>query len=439
MLNFLRRLTPRSLITAYHRGLAWTATQWYRRPSRSMTVIGVTGTDGKTTTATIIADLLTSAGHQVGLISSVYYQLGSRRWLNAGHMTMLGRFGLPRLLRQMVEAGCQYAVLEVSSEGLAQYRHSGIDFDVAVITNLSPEHIKAHGSFVRYRQAKEILFAQVATGNHKRRRDGQPIKKVAVVNLDDPSAREFLKFPVEEQYGITLRLPPPASLVPADHIFTAERIRREPGRSLFSLAGHEFELPVPGDYNISNALEALAVASALGVGWSALQSGLRQVAPIPGRWQEVPTRRSWRVIVDYALTPRALELFYRALKQSGANRIIAVFGAAGGGRDSWKRPELGRIGANHSAAVVITTDDPYDEDPARIAGEIMSGVPADKRSQVEIILDRRLAIRRALGLAQPGDVVAITGMGAETSMMIKGQAVAWNDPAVVQEELDRLA
>lgn len=437
MTSLIRRLVPAQLIQLYHRGVAVAASLWFGLPSRKMIVIGVTGTDGKTTTVTMIVDLLMAAGYRVGLSSTVYYQVGDKRWLNESHMTMPGRFGLQQLLRRMVKAQCQFAVIEVSSEGLAQSRHIGIDFDAAVITNLSPEHLKTHRTFDRYRRAKELLFGQIIKGGDKRGPDGLPAKKVSVVNLDDSSAEHFLKFWAEEHYGVTMQQRPPIPAIRPEkvHVWRAENIHHADDRSTFEVAGHSLELPLPGDYNVMNALEALAVASAYGVDWPTLAKGLRTVKPIPGRWQEVPTGKPWRVIIDYALTPRALTMFYQALKQEHVKRIIAVFGAAGGGRDTWKRPELGKIAGEHADVVILTTDDPYDDDPAHIAGEIMAGVGADKRGEVEVILDRRLAIRRAMEVAQPGDVIAITGMGAETSMVVQGQKVPWNDASVVQDLL----
>jgi len=437
MIGTLRRLTPRPLIGAYHRLMAISAALWYRLPSHQMVVVGVTGTDGKTTTATIITDLLTAAGYKVGLSSTVYDQIGTDRHLNESHMTMPGRWQLQRLLRRMVQAGCQYAVIEVSSEGLAQSRHIGIDFDVAVITNLSPEHLKSHGTFERYRQAKEKLFGQIIKGGDKHGPDGKPVKKVSVVNLDDPSAEYFLKYWAEEQYGVTTHESTniPTQQAGKVHVLRGENIKLGTDRSTFTVNGINMELPLPGEYNVMNALEALAVVSALGVSWEQLKSGLRTVKPVPGRWQEIPTNKEWRVVVDYALTPRALTLFYQALKQSGAKGTIAVFGAAGGGRDAWKRPVLGNIAAMFARQIILTTDDPYNDDPAHIAGEILAGVPADKRGEVEVVLDRKQAIKRAMEIAQPGEVIAITGMGAETSMMVRGQKVAWNDAEAVQSLL----
>ncbi len=432
MLNMLRRLTPRGIRRQYHRLFALLAMFVYGRPARQMVVIGVTGTDGKTTTASMIVHLLSSAGRPTALSSSAMFQIGDKRWPNESHMTMPGRFALQRWLRQAVQAGCQYAVLEVSSEGLAQYRHIGIDFDIAVLTNITPEHIQAHGNFENYRRTKELLFKKIIKGGDKHL-FGQTIPKITVVNQDDPNAEHFLEFWAEQHYGVTLSNP----VLQKEKLtlLRADNIQLHPQASEFSIDGHPAYLPMPGRYNISNALEALAVGRALGLSWGELLNGLKTFSGVPGRGQEIPTGKPWRVIVDYALTPNALRHLYESLKQSDAKRIIAVFGAAGGGRDAWKRPELGKIATEFCDHIILTTDDPYDESPSSIADAIKLGIPAEKQRRVEIILDRREAIRKALSLAQVGDVVAITGMGSETSMVVKGKKVAWSDEQVVKSFL----
>ncbi len=434
--SVVKRLMPPGLRRRYHWLVALIANVWYGRPSRHLIVIGVTGTDGKTTTATIIAELLQAAGRPVGLSSSVWFQIGARRWLNETHMTMPGRFGLQRLLRRMVKAGCRYAVVEVSSEGLAQHRHIGVDFDIAVVTNLALEHLEAHGSFERYRAAKGQLFGQIIRSGDKRI-DGYHQKRVTVVNLDDASADYFLKFWAEEHVGVSLQ--PLPAVPPTVHekttVLSATDIRPAAGASEFVVDGRRVKLSLPGRYNIMNALEAIAVARACDVPWETIVTALSRIQKIPGRQQEIPTERPWRVIVDYALTPNALEQLYRSLRERGAQRIIAVFGAAGGGRDRWKRPELGKIAARYCQKIILTTDDPYDEEPLKICEAIRGGIPADQQEKVTIELDRRQAIQAAMQQAQPGDVVAITGMGSETSMMVKGKKVKWSDAQVVREEL----
>ena len=331
----------------------------YGRPSRQLVVIGVTGTDGKTTTCSLIADVLGATGAPVGLSTSAVVQIGNERRLNESHLTMPGRFGLQRLLRQMVKAGCRYAVIEVSSEGMVQYRHTGIDFDIAVMTNLSPEHIEAHGSFEAYKSAKGLLFRSIIRGGDKRL-NGKTIPKVTVVNLDDPSHDYYLKFWAEQHYGTTL----------VDHagqtdvgdkltVIAGQELNITNNQTMFTVDVRRFSLPLPGDYNIRNALQAIAVGRALGIEWEMLQKGLATAHKIPGRAEEVPTGKPWRVIIDYAVTPAALLQFYNSLQHSGASRIIGVFGATGGGRDTWKRSELGKIAAQYCAKIILTTEDPF--------------------------------------------------------------------------------
>lgn len=423
----------------YHRLLAWTANLRFGRPSRHLVVIGVTGTDGKTTTAVMIADLLQAAGKKVGLSSSIWWQIGEKRWLNESHMTMPGRFALQRLLRQMVTAGCQYAVIEVSSEGLAQHRHIGVDFDIAVVTNLTPEHLEAHGSWNRYRSTKGLLFHQIIRSGDKHR-TGLNQKRTTVVNLDDPSAEYFSQFWAEQHLGVSLHPQPkiPAVMNSKFSVLTATNLRPTPTGSEFIVDGQRLQLHLAGEFNVANALEAIAVARACGVSWDVVASTLPQMTTIPGRVQEIPTGRSWRVVIDYAVTPNALEKLYQTLQTQGAKRLIAVFGAAGGGRDRWKRPELGKIAARYCQQIILTTDDPYDEDPRQIAEAIKRGMVAAQAQAVKIILDRRQAIQRAINLAQAGDVVAVTGMGAETSMMVKGKKVNWNDAATAQQLIQGL-
>ena len=433
MIDFLRRITPRLLKQLYHRMLSLLAAAWYGHPSRQLLVIGVTGTDGKTTTATMIAQLFMDAGWRVGLSTSVWQQVGERRWMNESHVTMPGRFALHRLLREMVTAKCRVAVVEISSEGVAQSRHLGIDFDAAVWTNLSPEHIESHGTFEKYRATKGRLFAQLKRSK-KKHLSGQSVPKISVVNLDDPNAEYFLKFPAEQHHGVSLEQSSQLLATPEAKlkVWRAENIVSYERHNTFSLNGEMVKLSLPGRVNILNALETMAVAVTYGLSMTSIKKSLAAMPAVPGRYEDIPNTRGIRVVVDYALTPSALEQLYRTLQPATGKRLLAVFGAAGGGRDTWKRPELGRIAAQYCQVIILTTDDPYDEDPGAIAGAINSGIPASTAAEVLTILDRRQAIAKAISLAQPGEVIAITGMGAEASMMVKGKKVPWSDVDVAR-------
>ena len=429
----LKRFAPTAARQHYHHLVSIIANLWYGRPSRKLVVIGVTGTDGKTTTASLIADVLGASGVKVGLSTSAVFQVAHERWLNETHLTMPGRFALQKLLRRMVRAGCQYAVIEMSSEGLAQYRHAGIDIDVAVITNVTQEHIESHGSFESYKKAKGQLFQAIIRGGDKNM-NGKTIPKATVVNLDDPAHEYFLQFWAEAHYGTSLQPHPPVAVRQEKTVVVAPTsIDGGATGSLFVVNGHNISLPMSGEYNVRNALQAIAVGLALGLEWPVIISGLAKAQPIPGRGEVIDSGKGWNVVVDYALTPNALEQLYASLQHQGAKRIIGVFGAAGGGRDVWKRPELGKISAQYCDKIILTTDDPYDEQPAAIAAAIAAGVPDADKHKIETILDRGEAIKKAMSIAQPGDVVAVTGMGSETSMMVKGKQVEWSDVVKVKQ------
>jgi UDP-N-acetylmuramoyl-L-alanyl-D-glutamate--2,6-diaminopimelate ligase len=197
-------------------------------------------------------------------------------------------------------------------------------------------------------------------------------------------------------------------------------------------------VPLPAEYNLRNAFAAAVTASALGVSRSKIVAGLAALKNVPGRWQEIDAGQGRRVVIDYAVTPVALRQFYTALRQAGARQIIAVFGATGGGRDKWKRPELGKIAGDLADHIFLTSEDPFDEDPNVIANAIMAGVPPAAQNKAKIVTDRREAIKEALAICQPGDVIALTGMGSETTMNVSGgKKIEWNDAQVVREVISR--
>jgi len=411
-------------------------------------VIGVTGTDGKTTTSWMIAQLLKAGGAKVGLSSTVMTMIGDNVALNESHMTMPGRFTLQRQLSEMVRAGCTYAVIEMSSQGLAQNRHIGIDVDCAVITNLTPEHIEAHGSFDAYRRAKGILFGQIVRGGDKHI-GGGTVKKVTVVNLDDPNAEYFFKFWAEEHHGVSLTtasggVPPTAGkAAPEIPLKLKEKTQLWQGKDVqfsgegmtFTVNNQKISLPYPGEYNVRNALEAIAVACAYGVPLEKCLTALATMPPLSGRAERITLPSGGVAVIDYAVTPVALESFYKALKAEGAKNIIGVFGAAGGGRDSWKRPELGRIAAEYCFEIILTTEDPDNEDPKEIVDAIFAGMSDAGRAKTMVVLDRGEAIKQGISRAETGTVVAITGMGSETSMIVKGKKVKWSDVGAVRKSI----
>ena len=392
MKNLIKKLIPPFLLSWYHFSLSLLGAIFYGFPSNKIKVIGITGTNGKTTVVNLTTEILEEAGFKVASLSSVRFKIGEEERINTLKMTMPGRFKIQKFLKEGVQKGCQYAVLEVSSEGIKQYRHKFIDFEVAVITNLSPEHIESHGGFENYKKAKGKLF--------------KVTKKVHVINIDDKNADYFLSFKSEKKYTFGW------------------------DKGDINIQNTKFNLPLIGKFNIYNALAAICVGISQGINLEVCQKALEKAKGVPGR-MELVISEPFKVIVDYAVTPDALEQLYKTIKEIySPSRIIAVFGSCGGGRDKWKRPIFGEIAAKYCQEIIVTNEDPYDEDPIKIIEDVSKGTNGKARK----ILDRREAIREALRLAKEGDVVVITGKGSETAMMIKGKKIPWSDKKVVLEE-----
>ena len=388
----------------YHWALAWCAAFVYFFPARKLKVIGVTGTNGKSTVVHLISEILEEAGEKVASVSSLRFRLNKSEKKNTLKMTMPGRFRLQKFLRSAVRAGCKYAVVEVTSEGIKQYRHIGINFYMAVLTNVTPEHIESHGSFEAYRAAKAELFRKAP---------------IHILNGEDPSIEYFLKIFGREKVVYTKKD------LPA-----------------------EISLKLIGDFNRENAVAAYHVAKFLGVESEIIKNVLERIKEVPGRLEFVQ-REPFSVVVDYAHTPDALRKVYETLRLSlptlGVGRkLICVLGAAGGGRDKWKRPEFGKIAAEFCDEIILTNEDPYDEDPVKILEGVKRGFLRDLNhkpptTNYKLILDRREAIREALKSAHQDDVVIITGKGAEPWIMgPDGTKTPWDDRVVVREELAKL-
>lgn len=452
----IKRLLPIFLLDRYYLLLAFFGAFFYVFPSRKLVVVGVTGTNGKSTVVEMCDLILREAGYQVASVSSVRFRIGEKEWRNELKMTMPGRFRLQKFLRQAVDAGCQYAVLEVTSEGIKQHRHRFIDFDVAVLTNLTPEHIESHGSFERYKAAKGYLFRALTNSksrgalnskqiiNHKLQ---IPNRKVSIVNLDDENVEYFLQFPADEKIGYGIKMSNVkcqiSNVIKADDIqslSTGFKFRlKNPDKNIY--LNTYFNLPLLGEFNIYNALAAICVGLSQGIDLETIKGALEKMRGVPGR-MEVVVQEPFTVIVDYAHTPDALQKVYATIKNSqlptSNSQLICVLGAAGGGRDKWKRPEMGKIAAKYCDQIILTNEDPYDENPSQILSEIESGI-LNVQFPIFKLLDRRQAIRKALNLARAGDVVIITGKGCEPWMCVAGgRKIPWDDRELVREELNKL-
>lgn len=379
-----------------------------------MIVIGVTGTDGKSSTVEYINAIFEAAGHKTALSSSIRVKVHAQSTAATGR-SMPGRFFIQRFMRRALNAGCTVAIIEMTSEGVRQHRHRAIMLDALVFTNLSPEHIESHGSFEAYADAKYQIGLALARSSKRPR--------IIVANADDAQGARYLALPIEKKYGFTLSAHQPWSTNATEGYFTygAEKVH----------------VMLPGEFSLKNALAAAETASALGIEFGAIRAGIANVTHIPGRLQSIAAGQAFGVVVDYALTPEALESLYKTYT---TQKKICVFGSAGGGRDAWKRPVLGAIAQQYCESVVITNDIAYDESSTQILHDIAAGMT----TAPEIIPDRRTAIRRAFELAQmrtdkADTVVLITGMGIDTEVTDEiGKKVSWNEVAVVQEELARL-
>lgn len=439
----LRHAMPKMMINWYHWTLAQVAARWYGYPSRSMIVIAVTGTNGKSTTVTMIGKILEEAGERVGWTSTASYKVAEVEWLNDTKMTMLGRFSTQQMLASMKKARCTVAVIEMSSQGLAQHRHIGIDVDIAVFTNLTPEHIESHGGFAQYQAAKELLFAHLNASRVKNI-NGRPLPKAIVSNLDDTAGLAMLRFTARTKVGYCVTesssdAPPPEP--PGVTRSIAHLLHSNINGSVFEVDGCSIRLPIPGQFNVSNAMAAIATTTALSVPLSIAQRALEKLSSIPGRMEWIREGQSFFAMVDYAPEPASLKACYHFLSLVPYKRLIHVLGSAGGGRDTSRRPVLGQMAAQKANIVIITNEDPYDEDPQNIIDEVAAGARMATEptfAQLLTILDRGEAIRTAVTMAQEGDMVLITGKACEQAICVAhGQKIPWDDRTVLREAIQQ--
>jgi len=416
---------PRHWITRmekpYHFFLACAGALWYWFPTRKMTVIGVTGTKGKTTVVELLHNILEAHGMRVASASSIRFKIGKDEEKNTLGMTMPGRFFLQQFFSRAIKSGCNYAVIEVTSQGIEQYRHRFINFDMGVMTNISAEHIEAHGGFEPYIRSKLDFFWRL------------PKNGIAVINRDDRQASRVAAACkcVVAWYGRE-------RIEYKKHIWPIRNYNSGSYGIMFDVKGHQIRSQLQGDVNAENILAAVAAALALRIPIDAVAVGIAQVKEIPGRMQIIQSA-PFRVVVDYAHTPDSLERVYESLggkKDDTESRLICVLGATGGGRDAWKRPEFGKIAASFCRDIAITDEDPFDEDPEKIMEAVAEGAKEHAGHKMKIIPDRRDAIRHAISVARGGDTVIITGKGSETFIRLAHEKrISWSDTDVAREEL----
>lgn len=415
LIALLKKFLPRQLVSAllplYHRAFPLLGALRYGFPSRRIRVIAVTGTKGKSSVCEMVAAILEASGKNVALSSTIHFRINGAEERNLYKMTMPGRFFLQSFLRRAVDAGCQYAVIEMTSEGARLWRHAWIELDALIFTNLTPEHIESHGSFENYRAMKLRLRNALERSPKK--------NKVVIANLDDPNGHLFLAVKSAQQIGYHLEDVAPFTSTDTGTSFTFE--------------GHAITSPLKGTFNISNMLASLLVARYEGITTETAASALHALSSIRGRVEHVDGGQDFLVVVDYAHTKESLEALYRAFE---GHRKVCVLGNTGGGRDTWKRPQMGAIAEQYCDEIILTNEDPYDEDPQKIIDAMKGGM---KAKEPLIVMDRREAIRTALSHAKKGDAILITGKGTDPYIMgANGTKTPWDDATVAREELQQL-
>lgn len=408
--SLLPRRFYRAVLAPYH--FAWTvfAALRYGFPARALTVIGVTGTKGKSSVSEMIASILTEAGHTVAVSSTIHFAIGSESRPNTFKMTLPGRGFIQKFLREAIRKGATHAVIEITSEAALQYRHLALDLDALVFTNLEREHLESHGGMEQYFAAKYRI------GTALERSGKRP--RAIIANAESSYGARFLALDVEERI--------PFALANATDLALSDT-----GIS-FSYEGEKFSLPHPGAFSALNALASIKTAQFLHVPLAVSAAALAKLSTIAGRAERIEAGQDFLAVVDYAHTPDSLKALYGAY---GERRKICVLGNTGGGRDTWKRPEMGRIAEEYCAEVILTDEDPYDEDPK----EIVDAMAEDMKRPPTVIMDRRAAIAEALARAKAGDAVLITGKGTDPYIMrANGAKEPWSDAGVVREELRKL-
>jgi UDP-N-acetylmuramoyl-L-alanyl-D-glutamate--2,6-diaminopimelate ligase len=427
----LKQLLPQQLKNLYHLAQAILANVFYGFPSQKIKVIGITGSDGKTTTTQMVAKILEGAGKKVAMASTINFVIDGKEEKNLSHYTTESSFAVQKFIKKALDAGCEYLVLETSSHALDQYRVWGVNFQTAVITNITREHLDYHKTMERYRKAKTKLFEIVAKN-----------KGVFVINADMEKPQDYLIFAKTNSFAYSVckeNIDVDCKLIRAENIELAINGSAFDVRSADGAA--RFALNLPGGFNIENALAATCVGLTEGISLETIKEALAKITGIPGRLESVPNERGLNILVDFALTPNALEKLYSLLvgvKKEGS-KVIAIFGSCGD-RDKGKRPIMGEVVSRYADQIILTNEEPYHEQPERIIDEIAVGIKNKVENQnFWKIIDRRQAIKKALEIAKPDDIIVVTGMGNFESMVVGDEKIPWNDKNVIEEELIRAA
>lgn len=438
-LKKVKKYIPKSILNFYHYLWALSGAIKYKFPSKKIIIIGVTGTKGKTTTCYLIHYILNKLGIKTALSSSQYFYIGESKKENLSRITMPGRWFLQSFLDSAVKENCEVAVIEVTSEGLMQNRHKFIDFDIVIFLNIHPEHIEHHKGFENYKKAKGKLFQALMKGTRKTLR-GEIIRKTIIANYDDYEVDYFLSFPAENKitFGLEGR---PEKL---NHLqIIKHKMYQTKTKFILNEDNTVYETKLIGKQNLYNILGALCALKALNIPLKSVKDILKECEPLPGHFEIIPGK-NFKVIIDYAHTPESIsELYKNIWNIFKPKRLLCLISSAGGIRDKWKRPVIGEIAAKYCNLIVISNEDPFDEDPIKIMKDIEFGVKRylkeyDFEKTYKIIEDRKEAIEFLIKQAEKNDIVVLTGKGAEPTIETKNGSINWNEKEIVLSILNNL-
>lgn len=401
----IKKLIPKSIFMffqpIYHFILAVIGVIIYRYPSRRVHVIAVTGTKGKSSTVEYVNAVLESGGYKTAILSTIRFKIGDHNLPNKFKMTMPGRFFIQKFLREAVDANCDFVIMEMTSEGAKNWRHIGVEIDTLIFTNLSPEHIESHGSFEKYLNAKLRIVKRLKNSN-------KPLRRV-IANVTNKYGAHFLVYDIEKNIGF------------------------------YEEDAANMQISIPGDFNKLNAYSAYIFGKEIGIKEEKIIEAIKSIKKIYGRVESIIEGQEFELYIDYAHTPDSLQKLYDAFYNKNK---IAVLGSCGGGRDKSRRFVLGQIAGQNCKTIIITDEDPYDDDPIEIVNEVARGARSVNgiidNQNLFIELDRRKAIALAISKAKKDDVILISGKGTDPYIMrANGQKEKWSDAEIAREELKK--
>ena len=418
----LRKVVPYNFILFTHKLRVVLAVLMYSSPKRKIRIIGVAGTKGKTTTTNMIVRVLEEGGYKVAMLSTANFQIGEKKWLNDRKLTSTTSFYLQKFLKKAVKEKCDYAIVEISSHGLVQFRHWGVKYKTVVLTNMMSDHLDYHKTYENYKNSHNALITK----------DLENI----IINYDDEDLRSFLNFEGPKKYVFSLK---DYKEIENAKLIKAEDIISKKGGLEFAIKTDKGKMPVQlpliGEFNIYNSLAATAVGLAENIKPLAIKKALESIKNIPGRLEKIQEGQDFEIIVDYAHSPDSLKKVYEAVKPTVQKRMIAVLGGTGD-RDKTYRAKGGELADKYADIVIITNEDPYSEDLEEIIDQVVVGVKNKITEKTFFrISDRKEAIQKAINIAQKDDLVIITGKGAEQFMICGEEKIPWDDREITREAL----